>query len=228
VKKGMPAEILNEIVQAISELHNLEKLRDLIGQALSQGFSATEIIENGIRKGLEDVGEKFEKGEYFLAELLFAAELVQECFEVLKPHLKSTEVRKKGAVVLGTVRGDVHDIGKNIFKMLAEAEGFEVHDLGVDVEPEKFIKKVKETSAKILGLSALLTTTMGEMKTVIDELVKAGLRDKVKVLLGGNPVTKEFAMEIGADYAAMNAVEGIDACKRWVSQYERDDAKGKI
>jgi methylmalonyl-CoA mutase cobalamin-binding domain/chain len=216
----MSSEILNGIVRAISELYDSEKLRDLINQAISQGVPVKKIIEDGIRKGLEDVGKKFEEGEYFLAELLFAAELVQGCFEVLKPHLKSIEIGKRGVIVLGTVKGDIHDIGKNVFKMLAESEGFEVYDLGVNVSPEEFIKKIKETSAKILGLSALLTTTMEEMKTVIDELVKAGLRNKIKVLLGGNPVTKEFAKEIGADDAAMNAIEGVEICKRWVSQYE--------
>lgn len=212
----MSSQILDEIARAISELNQPEKLNELLSKAISQGLSATEIIENGVRKGLERVGKKFERGEYFLAELLFAAELVQGCFETLKSRLERKEARGRGAIVLGTVRGDVHDIGKNIFKMLAEAEGFEVHDLGVDVKPEAFVEKVKETSAKILGLSALLTTTMEEMKTVVEELAKAGLRNKVKVLLGGNPVTKEFAREIGADDAAMNAVEGVEICKRWV------------
>ena len=212
----MHSQILDEIARAISELSQPEKLNELLSEAISKGLSATEMMENGVRKGLENVGEKFERGEYFLAELLFAAELAQGCFEALKSRLKHKEARKRGAIVLGTVRGDVHDIGKNIFKMLAEVEGFEVHDLGVDVKPEAFIEKVKETSAKILGLSALLTTTMEEMKTVVEELARAGLRNKVKVLLGGNPVTKEFAREIGADDAAMNAVEGVEICKRWV------------
>lgn len=213
----MTPEILDEIAEAITELNQPGRLNELIGRALSQGLSAMEIVEGGIRKGLGAVGEKFEKGEYFLAELLFAAELVQGCFEALKSHLDLKGAMRKGVIVLGTVKGDVHDIGKNIFKMLAEAEGFEVHDLGVDVEPEKFVEKVRETSAGILGLSALLTTTMEEMRVVVDELAKAGLRDRVKVLLGGNPVTKEFAREIGADDAAMDAVEGIEICKGWVS-----------
>jgi len=197
--------ILHEIAQSISELQDSGRLKELIHNALAQNIPVSKIIEEGIRKGLEIVGEKYEKAEYFLAELLFAGELVKECFEVLEPQLGQEKIKKRGIIVLGTVRGDIHDIGKNIFKMLAEAEGFEICDLGVDVAPESFINALKETSAKVLALSALLTTTVGQMKIVVDELNKALIRDKVKVLIGGNPVTKEFAQEIGAGEVAVTA-----------------------
>lgn len=141
---------------------------------------------------------------------------MNDVLQMLKSHLKNQKMERVEVIVLGTVRGDIHDIGKNIFKMLAQAAGFEVIDLGVDLEPEIFVEELKGTNAKILGLSALLTTTRLEMKTVIDRLNQAGIRNKVRVLIGGNAVTKEFAKEIRADAAALDAVEGVEICKRWV------------
>jgi len=209
-------DLLENIATTLAELENSRKIKELVNEALGQGIPVVEIVEKGLRKGLESVGRKYEENQYFLSELLFAATLMNEAFEILEPHLKPEKIEKKGAIVLGTVRGDIHDIGKNIFKMFAQATGFQVHDLGVDVEPETFVKKLKETGAEILGLSALLTTTTWEMKTVIDQLNQVGIRGKVKVLLGGNAVTKDFAREIGADEAALNAVEGIEICKKWI------------
>jgi len=167
---------------------------------------------------LEDVGKKYEAGEYFLSELLFSASMVNDVMDVLNPYLKGIEFKRKGAIVLGTVKGDIHDIGKNIFKMFAQASGFEVHDLGVDVDEQKFVEKLKQTKAEILALSALLTTTRNEMKVVIDALVKNGIRGSVKVLIGGNAVDEKFAKEIGADAAARDAVEGVEICKRWIGE----------
>jgi methylmalonyl-CoA mutase cobalamin-binding domain/chain len=208
--------LLDEIVVTLSELQNSGKLKELVNKALSQNISAVEIIEKGLRIGIDRVGEKYERCEYFLAELLFANTLMSDALEVLEPHLRRERPEGKGVIVLGTVRGDVHDIGKNVFKTLAQAEGFEVHDLGVDVEPEAFLNKIKETDAKVLGLSTLLTTTLQEMKNVMDLLASSGVRGNVKVLIGGNAVTKDFAEEIGADGAALNAVEGVNACRRWL------------
>lgn len=211
-------ELLKGIVEAISELRNGERVSKLIKEAVSRGVPVMKIVEDGIRKGLEVVGKRYEEGEYFLSELLYAGDIVTEAFKELKPYLKPGEARVKARIVLGTVRGDIHDIGKNIFKMIAEADGFEVIDLGVDVEPERFVEKVRETRAEIVGLSALLTTTIPEMKKVIEALAKSGLRDRVKVILGGNAVTEEFGREIGADAVALNAVEGLEICRRWVEK----------
>lgn len=214
----MDNELLDKIATTIGMLNNSGKIKELINEALSQKIPVVKIIESGLRKGLNIVGKKYETNEYFLSELLFAATLMNDALEMLGPHLKLETVEKAGTIVLGTVRGDIHDIGKNIFKMLAQVAGFEVHDLGVDVEPEAFIQKLKEVNAEILGLSALLSTTRWEMKTIIDQLDQAGIRGKVKVLLGGNAVTKDFAREIGADEAALNAVEGVEICKKWVEK----------
>ncbi|MEM2178634.1 MAG: cobalamin-dependent protein [Candidatus Methanomethylicia archaeon] len=214
----MKQVILEEIRQTLSNLEDSDKIKAILNEAIFQKIPIVEIIEKGLRKGLEEVGKRYEGGEYFLSELLFAATLMNDAMGVLSPYLKKEKIEKIGKIVLGTVRGDIHDIGKNIFKMFAEASGFEVYDLGVDVEPEKFIEKIKETNSEILALSALLTTTLNEMKIVIDMLIKNGIREKVKVLLGGNAVTKEFAKEIGADAAALDAIEGIEICKKWVKK----------
>ena len=212
----MSTDLLENIAITLAELENSGKIKELVNEALSQGIPVVEIVEKGLRKGLDSVGKKYEASQYFLSELLFAATLMNDAFEMLEPRLKLEKIERKGVIVLGTVRGDIHDIGKNIFKMFAQATGFQVHDLGVDVQPETFVEKLKETSAEILGLSALLTTTRWEMKTVIDHLNQAGIRSEVKVLLGGNAVTKDFAREIGADETALNAVEGIEICKKWM------------
>lgn len=214
----MSNELLENIAAALSELENSGKIKKLVNEAVSNGIPVTDIVERGLRIGLDSVGKRYEAGEYFLSELLFAAALMNDALEILEPRLRLEEAEKKGIIVIGTVRGDMHDIGKNIFKMFAQATGFEVHDLGVDVEPETFIEKLKETDAEILGLSTLLTTTRGEMRNVLEQLSEAGIRDRVKVLLGGNAVTKGFAREIAADEAALDVVEGIEICKKWVAE----------
>lgn len=209
-------EAVKELASAIAELKGSEEVKRLVNEALSAGTPVEKVLEEGVRVGLEAVGRKYEAGEYFLAELLYAASLVNDAITILKPRLSQAPGRKAGKIILGTVRGDIHDIGKNVFKMLAEAAGFEVHDVGVDVAPGTFVRKLEETGANVLALSALLTTTLQEMRNVIEELKAAGVRGKVKVLLGGNAVTKEFAKEVGADGAALNAVEGVEMCKRWL------------
>lgn len=207
-------EILDKIRKAIVNL-DIESIQKLCIDAIKAGISAYDIIMKGFSKGLEIVGEKYEKEEYYLAELVVAGEIVKEGMKVIEPHLKSDETGKIGKVVIGTVRGDLHDIGKNIVATLLRATGFEVIDLGVDVPPERFVDAVKEHKPDVVAMSALLTTTMDEMGNVIKALKEAGLRDKVKVIVGGAPITEEFAKKIGADAAAKDAVEGVNICKSW-------------
>lgn len=209
-------DIIAEIRQCLSDLENSGRIRELVSKALDRKVPLLDIIEKGLREGLEEVGRRYEAGKYFLSELLFAALLMDEALKVLEPHLEKVSIKKRGTIVLGTVKGDIHDIGKNIFKMFAQASGFNVYDLGIDVDAQKFIEKVVETNAEILGLSALLTTTRNEMKVVIDALVRKGIRNRVKVIIGGNAVDKNFAEEIGADAAAKDAVDGVEICKKWV------------
>jgi methanogenic corrinoid protein MtbC1 len=168
----------------------------LLTNALSQGLSPTEITEKGIRRGLEIVGEKYEANEYFLSELLYAGSLVSELFELLKPSMKNRQLERKGTIVLGTVKGDIHDLGKNIFKMLADSSGFEVHDLGVDVEPASFVNEVRQARPQVLALSALLTTALEEMGNTMDELRAAGAKTNLRVLLGGNAMKKEVDSKV--------------------------------
>ncbi len=162
------------------------------------------------------MGQKYEAGEYFLAELLYAGSLVTELSQVLAPSMKDEKLKPKGTIALGTVKGDIHDIGKNIFKMLAHSAGFDVIDLGVDVEPSVFVDEVRKSSPRIVALSALLTTSLSEMKSTVESLSESGVRSKVKVLLGGNAVKKEYGNEISADGAAHDAVEGLEMCRSWL------------
>ena len=212
------ADVLEDVAAAVGGLSSLDHAKTLVTAALSKGLSATEIVERGVRPGLEMVGKKYEADEYFLSELLYAGSLVSDLLAMLKPSMGGQLLERKGTIVLGTVRGDIHDIGKNIFKMLAESAGFEVHDLGVDVESSAFIAEIRRSSPKVLGLSALLTTTLAEMKNTVDALRAADIRDGLKVLLGGNAVNREFASEIGADAAALDAVEGLENCKMWAKK----------
>lgn len=211
-------DILEDVSAAIARLDSVERVKELVTSALSRGFSATEIVERGVRQGLEVVGKKYETGEYFLSELLYAGSLVSDILEMLKARMVDQQLQRKGVIVLGTVRGDIHDIGKNIFKMLAESTGFEVRDLGVDVEPSTFLDEIRKSNPQVLGLSALLTTTLAEVKSTVDAVEAAGVRGKLKILLGGNAIRKDFAKEIGADAAALDAVEGLGICRRWVEK----------
>lgn len=211
-------EILDKIAYTLGNLENSNNLGKFISEALKKNIPVLEILEKGLRKGLNEVGRKYEAGEYFLSELLFGASMMEDAMKILAPRLKAEKLERKGQIVLGTVRGDIHDIGKNIFKMFAEGTGFEVYDLGVDVNPENFVRIVMEKKPDVLGLSALLTTTTPEMNIVIEELEKAGIRDRVRVLLGGNAVTAEFGKEIGADAVALDAVQGVGFCREWLSK----------
>jgi 5-methyltetrahydrofolate--homocysteine methyltransferase len=187
----------------------------VVKETLDAGVSPYEVAAKGLGKGMDIVGKKYENHEYFLPELVVAGEVMYSGLEVVKPLLAGKAERGKGVIVAGTVEGDIHDIGKNLFVMLATAAGFEVHDLGNDVSAKKFSEKAKEVDADFIGLSALITTTMEKMKSVIDELKKAGIRDKVKVIVGGAPLTESFAKKIGADAFAADALDGIRLCRQW-------------
>ncbi|MEX2703496.1 MAG: B12-binding domain-containing protein [Candidatus Baldrarchaeota archaeon] len=193
----------------------IDKVEEEVKRALDSGIAPLDIIEKALAPAMTVIGDKFEKGEYFLAELVAAGETFKEILQILKPLLvKSGQTTKTlGKVVIGTVRGDLHDIGKNIVATMLESAGFEIYDLGVDVAPEDFVKKAEEINADIIAMSALLTTTMIEMKNVIEELKKSGIRDKVKVIIGGAPITEEYAKEIGADGYAEDAVKAVRVCK---------------
>lgn len=205
---------LKKIADAVANL-DLEHIKNIVKETLAAGVSAYEIAAKGLGKGMDIVGKKYENHEYFLPELVVAGEVMYSGLDVVKPQLEGKKERSSGVIVAGTVEGDIHDIGKNLFVMLATASGFEVHDLGSDVSAEKFVNKVKEANADFVGLSALITTTMDKMKSIIDALKKAGVRDKVKVIVGGAPLTEGFAKKIGADAYAADALDGIRLCKEW-------------
>ncbi|MGQ9543500.1 MAG: cobalamin B12-binding domain-containing protein [Candidatus Bathyarchaeia archaeon] len=208
--------ILNSIKDSLINL-DFEKSLEYTKLALENGVSPQEITLKSVAEGMKIIGKKFESSEYFLSELIVAGEIGREITKLLEPYLKSAGVKKIGKIVIGTVIGDLHDIGKNIVSMMLEAEGFGVVDLGVDVPTEKFVEAVRRESPEIVGMSTLLTVTMVEMKNVIDALKKANLRDKVKIIIGGAAVTEEYARGIGADGYGANAVEGVRICKTWIS-----------
>ena len=190
-------------------------------EAMDAGIDPHTTITEGMVPGMSIVGEKFETGEYFLSELVVAAEVMKEGLKIVNPYLKGDIAERLGKVVIATVEGDHHDLGKNIVTSLLRVQGFDVIDLGVDVPTDKIIDAVKEHKPAIVGMSALLTLTMPKMGEVIESLKKANLREKVKVILGGTPVTSEFAESIGADHKAVNALEGAKKCVEWVSAQER-------
>mgnify|MGYP001113662384 CR=1 FL=1 len=205
-----PEGMLKKISEAVAA-YETEKTEELVNKALKGGLKPATIIENGLTPGIREVGERFGRGEAFLPELIMAAAAMKSAMKILEPEiLKSgTKVKSCGRVLIGTVAGDLHDIGKNIVVAMLQAAQFEVIDLGVDVSCEAFIQKVAELKPNILGLSALLTTTKLAQREVVDALKKAGLRNRVRVMIGGAAVDQEWAREIGADAYAENAVEAV-------------------
>jgi len=189
-------------------------------QALQAGLEPLAIIEDGLVPGMRIVGDKYSTGEYFLPNLIVSASGMKQAMAVLEPELKARrqQVRSAGGVVIGTVRGDIHEIGKSLVATMLAANGFEVHDLGVDVPIEQFVETVRRTGAGLVGLSALLTTTMNGQKAVIQALEQAGLRARVKVMVGGAPVTQKYADEIGADGWAQDAVAAVDLATKLALQ----------
>ncbi len=208
-------KILGNLRDSIVNL-DIEGVKKACEEALAAGIPAYKAVIDGMAKGMEIVGQKYENNEYFLAELIMAGETMKEGMTVLEPHLKAGDIKTAGKVAIGTVRGDLHDIGKNVVTTLLKAANFDVIDLGVDVPPEKFVEVVRQEKPNILGMSALLTVTMLEMENVIKELRKARLREKVKIIIGGAPITPEYAKKIGADAAAKDAVEGVRICSKWM------------
>jgi 5-methyltetrahydrofolate--homocysteine methyltransferase len=191
-----------------------DKAVQLTNEALSAGASAPDIINHGLQAGMGVVGEKFSSGEYFLPDMLMAARAMTAALEILKPLLGGTGLATMGKVVIGTVQGDMHDIGKNVVATFLKGGGFEVFDLGNNVPDKRFIDEVRERKADILGLSALLTTTMPIMGRVIKALDEAGLRSSVKVIVGGAPVTEDYAKYIGADAYAHDGGRAVPVCKQ--------------
>ena len=192
---------------------NASKVGELVKAALDQGVSPKDILQDGLITGMDTIGIKFKNNEVYVPEVLIAARAMHAGMDVLKPFLSDSGVEPIGKVIIGTVKGDLHDIGKNLVKMMMEGAGFEVIDLGVDVTVEKFVDAIKEHPSDILAMSALLTTTMPYMKTVIDTLEKAGIKDKIKIMVGGAPITDNFAKEIGADGYAPDAATAAEKCK---------------
>ena len=206
----MTEELLAQITRAVL-IGEPEETISLTERALAAEIEPMSIIRQGLMPGMNQVGENFATGEYFLPDLIIAANCMQDAMELLEPELvkRQQAVESAGIVILGTVKGDIHEIGKSLVGTMLTANGFKVHDLGVDVETEDFINKVVETEADIVGLSALLTTTMVKQREVIQALSEAGLRAKVKVLVGGAPVTENWAQEIGADGFAEDAMGAV-------------------
>ena len=184
-----------------------------VQSALEQGIPPEVILKNSMVSAMGEVGRLFEDGEYFVPEMLVAARAMQAGLALLKPHLAQADVASSGKVVIGTVKGDLHDIGKNLVSMMLEGAAFEIVDLGSDVSPEKFVEAVKNSGAQILAMSALLTTTMPNMKVTLEALRAAGVRDRVKVMVGGAPVTDSYAKEIGADGYAADASKAVSLAR---------------
>ena len=194
----------NAIIEALVAC-DTEKVTQLVNAAIAENVPPTDILNKGLIAGMDLVGDKMESGDMFIPEVLMAAQAMGSCVTTLKPLLGEGEGASGANVVLGTVKGDLHDIGKNLVGMMIESAGMTVHDLGVDIAPEDFVDEIKKKNARVVCLSALLTTTMPMMKKTVDAIVESGLRDQVKIMIGGAPVTQAFCDEIGADGFAPDA-----------------------
>ena len=207
------------ILQEIAE--NLMKgkapaVKELVTKALDDGIEPAEVLGEGLIAGMNVIGARFKKNEVYVPEVLIAARAMHAGMDILKPKLIAAGVEPIGKVVIGTVKGDLHDIGKNLVCMMLEGAGFEVLDIGIDCSPDKFIETAKDKDAKIIAMSALLTTTMPSMKGVIEELDKAGLKGIIKTMIGGAPVTQNYADEIGADGYSPDAASAVDLAKTFL------------
>jgi 5-methyltetrahydrofolate--homocysteine methyltransferase len=190
-----------------------EEVAELVQKALDQEMAPEEILSGGLIAGMDEVGRDFKAGDLFVPEVLIAARAMHAGMDVLRPLLAESDVPSAGKYVIGTVQGDLHDIGKNLVRMMLEGAGFEMVDLGTDVHPDAFVDAVREHQPNIMGMSALLTTTMVNMKTTVEALEEAGLRDSVKIMIGGAPVTAAFAEEVGADAYAPDAASAVDLAR---------------
>jgi len=205
--------ILEQLADAIIN-GKRDDAKSLTERALTDKIDAKRILDEGLIKGMGVVGEKFKANEFYVPELLVAARAMHAAMDVLKPIIAQKGIQPVGRAVIGTVRGDLHDIGKNLVAMMLEGAGFQVIDLGVDVAPEKFVEAAKENNAQIIAMSALLTTTMVNMKEVVAALQQAGAKGKHKVMIGGAPITQEYADQIGADGYAPDAASAVDTAKK--------------
>ncbi|MFZ5909805.1 MAG: corrinoid protein [Chloroflexota bacterium] len=203
---------LSQIASSLYE-GDEESVSDLVQKSLDGGAAADQILQEGLIAGMDRVGKDFKDGVLFVPEVLVAARAMHAGMDILRPLLTKSSARNVGKCVIGTVKGDLHDIGKNLVKMMLEGAGFEIIDLGTDVDPQAFVEAVREHKPKLVGMSALLTTTMQNMKVTIDEIGEAGLRDSTKIILGGAPVTEDYAMKCGADGYASNAAAAVDLAR---------------
>jgi len=206
---------IKEIYQNVIE-GNAPAVQAGVSAALAQGLVADAILNQALIAAMEEVGKRFEEGEFFVPEMLIAARAMQAGLALLKPHLAADGVKAAGRIAIGTVKGDLHDIGKNLVAMMLEGAGYEVKDLGTDVDAQAFVKAAQD-GVQVIGMSALLTTTMSNMQTTIQALQAAGLRDKVKVVIGGAPVTDAFARQIGADAFAPDASSAVRIVRQLIA-----------
>ena len=210
-------DILEDIKTSIINMDE-DKTKELTQKAIGESLAAEKILNEGLIPAMEVVGKEYEEGKKFIPEMLLAAEAMKGALELLRPLLAKSEVKEAGKVIMGTVEGDVHDIGQKLVVIMLEGAGFKVSSLGTDVMAEEFVTAVKEESPDIIGMSALLTTTMPHMKDVIDALIKNGLRDKVKVMVGGATLNQRFADEYGADGYAPNAPSAVTLAKSLIGR----------
>lgn len=206
-----------DVISEALQRGDAEKVEELVKKSLEENLSPKKILEDGLIKGMGIIGAKFKKNEVYVPEVLIAARAMHAGMNILKPKLIETGVKNIGIVAIGTVKGDLHDIGKNLVKMMLEGAGFEVIDLGIDVSVDKFVEAVKEHKPNIIAMSALLTTTMVNMPEVIKALEAAGLRGKVKIMIGGAPITQNYADQIGADGYSPDAASAVDKAKTFIA-----------
>ena len=208
------SRLLEKIATSVLE-GDAEQAAKLVNKALAEGLPPGEIMDNGLLVGMTEVGVRFRAGDMFVPEVLMSAEAMQAGTTILRPLLVGPDAKQVGKVLLGTVKGDLHDIGKNLVAMMCEGSGFEVIDIGFNADPEKFVEAVKQHQPQVVGMSAMLTTTMRAMGYTIKALEEAGLRDRVKIMVGGAPVDGEFARRIGADGYGSNAPAGAELAKKF-------------
>ena len=210
-------ETLNEISEWLQK-GRAPKVKAAVIKALEEGIPASEILEDGLLAGMDIIGQKFKNNEVFVPEVLVAARAMNRGVEILRPYLVEDGVETKGTVILGTVKGDMHDIGKNLVRMMMEGKGLEVIDIGVDVPTESFLDAAREHNAKLICCSALLTTTMGEMKNVVDAVKASEMNGKVKIMIGGAPITQTFCEQIGADCYTPDAASAAEAALKFCKE----------
>jgi 5-methyltetrahydrofolate--homocysteine methyltransferase len=209
------SRLYERISTAIME-GDADKTAKLVQKGLDQGLAAKDILDNGMVVGMGEVGVRFKAGDMFVPEVLMSADSMQAGLNVLRPHLVASGVKLIGKILMGTVKGDLHDIGKNLVNMMCEGAGFEIIDIGFNADPDKFIEAIKEHQPDVVGMSAMLTTTMRAMAQTIKAIEEAGLRDQIKIMVGGAPVDAAFAERIGADGYGSNAPAGSDLAKKFV------------